>query len=208
MKIIRGISQNTPEWDFLRLGSLGGYGMRSVLAKGKKGGKSEGYKKVLGNLAYEKLTGKSAGNLSLPQFDRGHEWEGTALDYYEITTGNKVEQVAMIQSDVEGHHHSPDGIMEYKRGGVEIKTRSPHIFFEQSKTKTLPVADQRQDQNFLSITGWNWIDHVVYCVPDDIPNPSFTIRVYPDPIMIREIRIAVRLFIKELDELVTLMKKV
>ena len=206
MKIIRGISQNTPEWDFLRLGSLGGYGMRSVLAKGKKGGKSEGYKKVLGNLAYEKLTGKSAGNLSLPQFDRGHEWEGTALDYYEITTGNKVEQVAMIQSDVEGHHHSPDGIMEYKRGGVEVKTRAPHIFFEQVRTKKLAIADIRQDQNFLAITGWDFIDHVTYCVPDDIPDPGWVVRILPDPVMIREIKIEVRLFLNELAELVERLK--
>ena len=202
MHIVRGIRQNTPEWMALRLGSLGGSGMRDVLATGKKGGKSEGYKKTLGNLAYERLTGKPAPNKQLPQFDRGHEWEPVARDDYEITTGREVEQVTMILSDVPGWHCSPDGIMEYKRGGLEIKTRSPHIFFQQEKTRTLPIADKRQDQNFLSITGWNWIDHVVYCVPDDIPNPSFTIRVYPDPEMIREIKIAVRLFLDELNDMV------
>ena len=197
MKIIRGIEQNTPEWFDLRCGSLGGYGIRFVMAEGKlipktQGGdgkrkaKSKGYMDTLYKLAGEQLTGKPAKSISLPQFDRGHEYEHKGIEYAEFIRGYDAEQVTMILSDTPGRHHSPDSIIEDQRGGIEVKTRAPHIFLEFLETEKIPIADIRQCQNFLNITSWDWIDYVVYCVPEPKKGDKGWIkRIYPDPVMIR-----------------------
>ena len=195
MQIIRGVEQGSPEWHDLRRGSVGGSSVNAVLAKGQ--GKSR--KTLLYKLAGEILTGQIADEYQSPHYQRGHDVEKKARLYYEITTGREVEQVTLIKSDINGWHHSPDGIMKAEKRGLEIKSRLPHIYIELLETEKIPLADMRQCQNFLAITEWEEIDYCVYCYPDMPSRPAWIKTIYRDEKMIREIKVEVRLFLEELN---------
>jgi len=200
-EIIRDIEQGSPEWLLLRLGSVGGTGINSVLAKGQ--GKSR--KTYLYKLAGEILTGQQSNEYHAKQFDRGHEWEPVARSWYEFTYDVEVEQVAMIRSPGIRRHHSPDGLVG-EDGGIEIKTREPHIYLELVETGKMPIADIRQCQNFLDISGRAWIDYVVYCVPEMPSCPAWVKRIKPDPDMFEEMHKELLSFLKDLNELVGRMQ--
>jgi len=202
MQIIRGIEQGSPGWHDLRRGSVGGSSINAVLAKGQ--GKSR--KTLLYKLAGEILTGKTSEEYQSPHYQRGHDVEKKARLYYELTTGNEVEQVTLIKSDLPGWHSSPDGIMESKRKGLEIKSRLAHIYLELLETGKIPLADMRQCQNFLAVTGWEEIDYVVYCYPTIPSKPAWIKTIHRDEKMIREIKTEVTLFLNELNSLIERIK--
>jgi len=200
-EIIRDIEQNSPEWFELRLGSVGGSSITSVLAKGK--GKSR--QTLLYKLAGEILTGQQSNEYHAKQFDRGHEWEPVARSWYEFTYDVEVEQVALIRSPGVRRHHSPDGLVG-EDGGIEVKTREPHIYIELLETGKIPIADIRQCQNFLDVSGREWIDYIAYCVPEMPSCPAWVKRIKPDPDMFEEMHKELLSFLKDLNELVGRMQ--
>ena len=169
-KIIRDIEQGTAEWLQLRLGSVGGTALNLILGDGK------GRKKTLYGLTGEILTGQLTESYHAKYYDRGHEYEPIARAWYESVYNVDVEQVALIKSDYPRRHHSPDGLVG-EDGGIEIKTRLPHIYLELLETEKIPIADRRQCQNFLDISGRKWIDYIVYCVPE-MPSKQAWVRRY------------------------------
>lgn len=199
-EIIRDCEQGSERWHELRVGSIGGTGINSVLSKGK--GKMR--QTLLYKLAGEILIGKPSDNIDLPQFRRGLEYESIARSYYEFLMDCEVEQVAMIKSDTPRRHDSPDGLVG-DDGGIEIKTRAPHIYIELCETQKIPIADVRQCQNFLEVSRRKFIDYVVYCVPEMPSKPAWIKRIYPDAKMFASIRIETQAFLAELEELVKRM---
>jgi len=198
MKIIKDCIQGSDEWMKWRTASIGGSSITYVLGKGK------GRKDLMYKLAAETLTGKKEDSYSNANMLRGIEYEPEARNYYEIVTGHEVEQVALIKSDIPGIHVSPDGLVG-DDGAVEIKTRLPHVFVEKKDTGKIEIGYSRQCQYTLWIAERQWIDFINYC--PEMPDPMTIQRLERDEKIIKEIRIEVRLFLDELDELVERMKR-
>ena len=71
---------------------------------------------------------------------------------------------------------SPDGRIG-NNGGVEFKSRDPHIYFEYIESGKLPNVNMWQVYGQLWVTGWDWIDYMPYCHPK---LKTLIIRVTPD----------------------------
>ena len=196
MEIIKDCEQGSDLWHFHRLGSVGGSSIGSVLAKGE--GKSR--KTLMYKLAGEILSGVKTEDYKNANMQRGNDFEDEARQYYEFVTGNTVEQVALIKSDIPGTHNSPDGLVGTD-GGLEIKVRLPHIFVELVETEAIEVAYKRQIQHFLWITGRDWVDYLNYC-PEISTRPAIIKRIFPDKKIIEQIETELPIFLKELSELI------
>jgi predicted phage-related endonuclease len=193
---IKDIPQGSEEWHALRIGSIGGTGLDSVLAKGQ-GKQRQSY---LYQLAAEILSGQKTDTFTTPAMLRGIELEDDARQYYSFVTGNVVEQVTMIKADIPRVHHSPDGLVG-DDGGIEIKTMLPHTYIELVDTEKIPLKYIRQCQHFLWISCRKWIDFAAYC-PEIKSRPMWIGRLTPDEKMFSEIEKEIPLFLAELESLV------
>jgi putative phage-type endonuclease len=197
MEIITTCDQNSPEWFDLRLGSIGGSSISAILARGK------GRQTLIYKLAAEKLTGVKTESYQTGYMDRGHEYEPQAREYYEFVTGHAVEQVALIKGDMEGTHASPDGLCG-EDGGIEIKTRLPHVFVEKVDIGKIEKSTTQQCQHLLWVSGRQWVDVIEYC--PEISNPAHIVRVVRDIKTIQDIQRECKSFIIELNELINKMR--
>lgn len=201
MEIIRDIDQGSEEWHLLRLGSVGGSSMNSVLAKGK----GETRQKLLYQLAAEILTGNKTNTYNTPAMERGTELEPEARRHYEMLTFTDVEQVCLIKSDVPRVHVSPDGLVG-DDGGIEIKCPLPTTHIETIDTGKIDIKYIRQCQHFLWVTGRQWIDFVSYC-PEIEARPMWIARQYPDQKIHADISREVPIFMDDLNRLIERIKR-
>jgi predicted phage-related endonuclease len=197
---IKDIPQGSEEWHGLRIGSVGGTGLDSVLAKGQ-GKQRQSY---LYQLAAEILSGQKTDTFTTPAMLRGIELEDDARQYYSFTSGNVVEQVAMIKADMPRVHHSPDGLIG-DDGGLEIKTMLPHTYVELVDIEKIPLKYIRQCQHFLWVSNRKWIDFVAYC-PEIKDRPMWQKRLTPNAKIIVEIEAELPVFLADLDALVLKIK--
>ena len=193
---IKEIDQGTDEWHELRLGSVGGTAINSVLSKGQ--GKMR--QSLLYHLAAEILSGKKTNSFQSAAMLRGKELEGEARQAYCFITGNDVEQVALVKGDMPRVHVSPDGLVG-DDGGIEIKVLEPHVYVELVDTGKIDIKYIRQCQYFLWLTGRQWIDFAAYC-PEIEKRPLWINRLAPDAKVFGEIDSALPPFMAELDGLV------
>ena len=176
-EIIYDITQNTPEWIYLRLGSVGGTIIDKIAPRGKE------YKNALYYLAGEIITGVPAESHWFKHAERGHIYEPIARAAYTLRTGNEVKQCALIKGDKPHTHISPDGIIG-ATGLLEIKTRTPSVFLA-AKDGHFPLADKRQIAWGLSVSGREWYERVQFCPEID--------RVGSDGIIIERINVYTRI---------------
>jgi len=196
MQIIRDIDQLQPEWFSLRLASIGSTAINKIAPGGV------GFTDTLYEFAGEAITGVPADSFKFQHADRGHEFEPQARRDYEFITDNVVEQITMIQGEPR-QHVSTDGIIG-EDGILEIKTRIPKIFIKILKGKlTEPIADRRQRDWGLHVSGRKWVDSVNYC-PEIAKAGRGGIlikRFYRDEEKILELKTVADKFLKDLDEL-------
>jgi len=194
-EIIRSCDQNSDEWFSLRLASIGGTAINYIAPKGK------GYKDTLYKLAGEMLTGVKTPSNTFRDADRGHLFEPDARQLYDMHTGNVVEQIALIKG--QPHQHiSPDGLIG-DDGLLEIKVRYAHTWLPLAEGELEPIADRRQRQWGLHVSGRDWYDAVNYC-PElaQAGKESILInRVYRDEEMIRDLKKVAGIFIIEMKAL-------
>jgi hypothetical protein len=134
-----------------------------------------GYKKAIGKVVYERITGESYGHYSNKRMDDGHELEIYARQEYEMNTFTDVLNGGFYELN-EWVGCSPDGRVE-PNGIVEFKSRDPHIYFEYLDKGKLPNVNMWQVYGQLYVTGAEWIDYMPYCHPKLKAN---IIRIYPD----------------------------
>lgn len=155
MQIIKDCEQNEPEWFQHRLASVGSTVINQIAPEGK------GYKDALYKLTGELLTGVKHESFKFQHADRGHEFEPDAREYYEFVTDTEVEQIALIKG--KPHMHvSTDGLIG-DDGILEIKVRIPSVFLELAEGGTEPIADVRQRDWGLYVSGRWFVDSVNYC---------------------------------------------
>lgn len=174
MMEIFNLEQGTPEWHQARCGVITASEMKNVIASGRGNAESKTRRKYMLVLAAEIITGEPCvafeGN---EHTERGHVQEPIARQLYQDLTGNNVEQVGFIKQDRVGV--SPDGLVG-DEGGIEIKSKLPHLHLEALLADRIPPEHVAQLQTFLWVTGREWIDFVSYC-----PGlPIFVKREEPD----------------------------
>lgn len=193
--VIITCEQGTPEWFQARLGIPTASEFSTILAKGQGKTRAAYMRKLAGEI----ITNQPSESYSNGHMDRGKEMESEARAAYEFLTDNAVEEVGFIRTDAAGC--SPDGLIG-DDGGVEIKTKLPHLLIECLERGTLPPEHRAQVQGCLWITGRAWWDFVAYW-----PSmPIFTCRVEPDADYIAKLAEEVSAFNSELADLVARIK--
>jgi len=183
--------QGTPEWFAARLGVPTASMFSAVMAKGQ--GKTRAT--YMRKLAGEVLTGSPASDYSNGHMERGKQMEGEARSAYEFMRDVEVQQVGFVTNH--GAGASPDGLIG-NDGGVEIKTKLPHLLIEWLDRDELPPEHRAQVQGSLWVTERRWWDFVAYW-----PGmPMFIHRVERDEAYIKELSVEVASFNRELEKVV------
>lgn len=187
--------QGSPEWFAARAGIPTASEFSTILAKGKGGGESLTRKTYMLKLAGEILTGEPMESYSNAHMERGKVMEDEARDLYSFMTDCDPQRVGFIRNGNTGC--SPDSLIG-DAGGLEVKTKLPHILIDVLLRDELPPEHKAQVQGCLWITGREWWDFTAYW-----PKlPLFRKRVFRDDGYIANLAGAVDQFNTELAALV------
>jgi putative phage-type endonuclease len=190
------VEQNSEEWGELRKKKFTA-SMFSELFMKKE---TAGYKKAIRKVVFERLTGESPESFKSEYMDRGHELESAAKEAYELYSFETVKPGGFFELN-EWVGASPDGLVG-EDGMIEIKSPAYNTFIDYLLSGRVPSEYTHQIQGQLYVTGRKWSDFVAY-------HPSLPLivkRVYPDPIMIKEIEIALNIAIGEAKEIISKIK--
>lgn len=183
--------QNSDEWLHARMGIPTSSAFSDVLAKGE--GKTR--RTYMLKLAGEIITGKPMEGFSNVHTERGHAMEDQIRDLYAFETGAELRRVGFIRNGRTGC--SPDSVIG-EDGGLEIKTKLPHLLIETMLKGDFPPEHKAQVQGTLWITGRKWWDLAVGY--DGMP--LFRVRAVRDEPYIQRLATEVDRFNAELDEVV------
>lgn len=184
--------QGTDAWRACRTGILTASNFSDVLAEGK----GITRKKLLYATVAEILSGEPAemwaGNRHT---ERGKSWEDEVRQLYMATAREPVTQVGFIRRGRIGC--SPDSCVGDK-GGLEIKTRLPHLQIDVLEAGKLPSENVAQVMGQMLVTGWEFIDYISY----SRGLPMFQIRVQRDNDYLTRLNREISLFVIDVDKLV------
>ena len=198
MKII-DCEQGSPEWFSARAGIPTASEFHTVMAKGKGGGESITRKTYLLKLAGEIITGETMESFTNAHMERGKAMEDEARDLYSFMTDSDPLRVGFVTNGKAGA--SPDSLIG-ERGGLEIKTKLPHLLIDLLLKGEMPPEHKAQVQGCMWITEREWWDFTAYW-----PKlPLFTKRIIRDDTYIRTIADAVDQFNDELDATVARLR--
>lgn len=160
--ILDGVEQGTPEWFVMRTGRVTASELHNVIAEPRaKGGPSLTRQKYMRTLVGEMITGvpndvefQSAAML------RGKRMEAEARDAYQLITEHELRQVSFVQHGSR-RGCSPDALIG-KNGGLELKTKTPHLQIELLLSQEFPTEHLAQCQGIIWLAGLEWIDFVSY----------------------------------------------
>jgi hypothetical protein len=188
---ILDVEQNSDEWLRARMGIPTASCFSQILAKGE--GKTR--RSYMLKLAGEIITGEPMEGFSNEHTERGHVLEPEARDLYSFNTGAELRRVGFIKNGRVGC--SPDSLIG-EDGGLEIKTKLPHLLIDLILKNEFPSEHKAQVQGTLWITKREWWDLVVYWRGI----PQFVKRAYRDEGYIANLQGAVNAFNEELDQVV------
>lgn len=198
MKII-DCEQGSPEWFSARAGIPTASEFHTVMAKGKGGGESVTRKTYLLKLAGEIITGEPMESFTNAHMERGKAMEDEARDLYSFMTDSDPLRVGFVTNGKAGA--SPDSLIG-DRGGLEIKTKLPHLLIDLLLKGEMPPEHKAQVQGCMWIAEREWWDFAAYW-----PKlPLFTKRIIRDDTYIRSIADAVDQFNDELDATVARLR--
>ena len=191
------VEQNSEEWQELRKNKFTASMFADLFMKKE----TAGYKKAIRKVVFERLTGESPESFKSEYMDRGHELESAAKEAYEMYSFETVKPGGFFELN-EWVGASPDGLVG-EDGQIEIKSPAYNTFIDYLLSGRVPTEYTYQIQGQLYVTGRKWSDFVAYH-----PNlPLIVKRVYPDPIMIKEIKIALNIAIEEAKEMIDKINK-
>lgn len=192
---IHDVEQGSEAWFAARLGVPSASMFATVLAKGRSGGASVTRQKYLYKLAGEILTGQPAESYTNADMERGHALEGEARDLYAFMQDVEPVQVGFITNGRAGC--SPDALVG-ERGGLEIKTKAPHLLIDALLKDEMPPEHMAQVQGCMMVSERDWWDFVAYW-----PGlPPLIKRIARDEVYIAKLSSAVTEFTEEIDEVV------
>lgn len=187
--------QGGEDWFKARAGIVTASEFQTLLMKGKGGGESLTRKTYMRKLAGEIITGEPTETFTNAHMERGKAMESEARDLYAFMSDCDPQQVGFIKSGRKGA--SPDSLIG-DNGGLEIKTRLPHLQIELLEKGEVPSEHIAQIQGGMWIAEREYWDFVSYW-----PKlPLFVKRVCRDEAYIKTLAAAVDQFNDELDALV------
>jgi putative phage-type endonuclease len=181
------IDQNTDEWLLLRQGKFTASSFSDLFATKT----TAQYKKAIRKVVFERLTGESPESFKNEYMERGHELEVQATEAYELYSFNEVTDGGFFELD-EWTGASPDGLVN-QDGQIEIKSPAYNTFIDYILSEKVPTEYTYQIQGQLYITGRKWCDFIAF----HPKLPMIVIRVYPDPVIIEQIKTALDVAIAE-----------
>ena len=196
MEIIN-VEQGTPEWFALRIGSIGGSSISSVVA----GGQGKTRNQLMYRLAGEILSGEKYSGYANDHMARGIEQEPEARELYSFLTDTEVAQVGMFRYS-EHEHFSPDGDIESKGGIIEIKSVIPSVHIETICFGKVPAQYRKQVQ--WGLRERDWCDFISYS-PLVVDKPIWIKRVKRDAKMIETLIDGAAKFV---DEMLAIVEKI
>jgi hypothetical protein len=192
--------QNTPEWHLARMGIPTASSFDAILTPGKTKTEQKTRRTYMLKLAGELLTGVPMEMVMTRDMERGHLLEPEARDLYTLQTGANPERVGFLKRGRIGC--SPDSLIGTD-GGLEIKTKAPHLLIDVILKDEFPEEHKAQVQGALWITGREWWDLAVYW-----PGlPLFVKRAYRDEVFIANLACEVDRFNDDLDAIVNQMRE-
>jgi len=197
--------QNTPEWHHARMGIPTASSFDAILTPGKTKGEQKTRRTYMLKLAGEILTGQPIEMVMTRDMERGHLLEPEARDLYMLQTGLICDRVGFIRRGRVGC--SPDCLIG-KDGGLEIKTKAPHLLIDMILKGEFPEEHKAQVQGAMWLTDRAWWDlEVVGAVEiDGRPTlaglPPFIKRTYRDEAFIANLACEVDRFNDDLDAIV------
>lgn len=192
--------QGSLEWFQARAGIPTASEFHTVMASGRDGGDSKTRRTYLLKLAGEVLTEELQESYSNFHMERGKEMEDEARDLYSFVTNADPQRVGFIRNGKAGC--SPDSLIG-DNGGLEIKTKLPHLLIDIILKDKFPAEHRAQCQGFLWVAEREWIDIGVYW-----PKlPIFIKREYRDEEYIAKLSAAVDQFNDELAEVVEKIRR-
>jgi hypothetical protein len=187
--------QGSEGWFLARMGIPTASEFQTLLMSGRGGGESKTRATYIKKLAGEIITGEPMEHFSNGYTDRGHAMEAEAREMYAFAHDAELTQVGFIKNCRKGC--SPDSLAG-NSGGVEVKTKAPHILIDVLEKNEIPNEHVAQLQGFLYVAEREWIDLVCYWPK----MPLFVKRSYRDEVYIAKLSRAIDEFNEELDTLV------
>lgn len=176
--IFHDVQQNTPEWEALRIGRIGGSSIGKIMANyGKSFGQPALDLSV--RVAVEQITGEALpGGYSNAHMDRGHEQEPIARQLYEYEQFCDVGNGGYFScGDLVGV--SPDGLVS-DNGMIEIKSVIETVHFANKKRGGIDPTYKWQLFYELKVTGREWNDFVSFCATFPEGKRLFVSRIYAE----------------------------
>jgi len=179
MQVIDCIQQ-TPEWFLIRKGiPTASCFSQIITSTGKLSASLDKYLALL--IAESKLMAArdwignehtERGNLLEPEARRAYEWE----------TDTPIEIVGFVKTDDGKFGCSPDGFIDGRKGGIEIKCPKPEIHIEYCMKDRLPPTYAVQVHGSMVVTGCDYWDFMSYAEGADpfikrIERDDFTAKV-------------------------------
>lgn len=201
MIIIDNIQQGTPEWLAEKLGKPSASNIDKIITNdGKLSKQREGY---LYELAGEVITGRQENSFKSAAMEQGTERENESRNFFEFISGTTIKQVGVIYKDERKLFLcSPDGILEDKKEGLELKNPLAKTQIKYLLEGKLPSEYYGQIQMSLYVTGYNYWNFVSY-VPGMKP---LILRVTRDEKFIKALKVELEIFTQELNKLVEKIK--
>lgn len=192
------VLQGTPEWFEQRRGKVTASRIADLMAK-TKSGYSTSRQNYLMQLLCERLTGKIEEGYKSSAMQRGNDLEAEARNWYQLETGENVEEVSFIDHPkINFAGASPDGLVGAE-GLIEIKCPNTATHIETLRKKEPIDRYYKQMQWQMAVTGRKWCDFVSFDnrLPDNLA--YFCKRIPRDETVIQEIEQEVQAFLLELD---------
>lgn len=192
------VLQGTPEWFEQRRGKVTASRIADLMAK-TKSGYSTSRQNYLMQLLCERLTGKVEEGYKSAAMQRGNDLEAEARNWYQLETGESVEEVSFIDHPkINFAGASPDGLVGAE-GLIEIKCPNTATHIETLRKKEPIDRYYKQMQWQMAVTGRKWCDFVSFDnrLPDNLA--YFCKRILRDETVIQEIEQEVQAFLLELD---------
>lgn len=192
------VLQGTPEWFEQRRGKVTASRIADLMAK-TKSGYSTSRQNYLMQLLCERLTGKIEESYKSAAMQRGNDLEAEARNWYQLETGESVEEVSFIDHPkINFAGASPDGLVGAE-GLIEIKCPNTATHIETLRKKEPIDRYYKQMQWQMAVTGRKWCDFVSFDnrLPDNLA--YFCKRIPRDEAVIQEIEQEVQAFLLELD---------
>lgn len=210
MDIITDCVQGDKRWFQLCCGSIGGSGIKKVIAKGEYKTRT----KYLYQKADENLTKIPSDSYQNQDMIFGSESEPYSRDMYSLLYGVEVEQVAIIKES-KFKHVSLDGQVG-EDGTIEIKQINGPDYIEAIIKDKFLVKHKPQVQWGLGISRRKWCDFILACwmrdgsgeiVPRYPNRPIWVKRVYRDEEYIKMLNEEADKFLMEMATVIRKIKE-